>query len=137
MTRDTEQKLADLNQPPLWSGINAYRSDPLLVDATDAMPRGLRDEFDAIGRYVTSPEAQELANGSEFLAPAVALLREEGAYRPALTEIASLRPVVDAFFDKVMVLDADEKVRGANLGLIDQVLRNFSGIADFSEIVTA
>ncbi|ANH03854.1 acyl-CoA dehydrogenase family protein [Shinella sp. HZN7] len=63
MTRDktTEQKLADLNQPPLWSGINAYRSDPLLVDATDAMPKGLRDEFDAIGRYVTSPEAQELA----------------------------------------------------------------------------
>ena len=61
MTRDTEQKLADLNQPPLWSGINAYRSDPLLVDATDAMPKGVRDEFDAIGRYVTSPEAQELA----------------------------------------------------------------------------
>ncbi|MFC3071934.1 acyl-CoA dehydrogenase family protein [Shinella pollutisoli] len=63
MTRDarTEQKLADLNQPPLWSGINAYRSDPLLVDATDAMPKALRDEFDAIGRYVTSPEAQELA----------------------------------------------------------------------------
>ncbi|GAA4180911.1 acyl-CoA dehydrogenase family protein [Shinella granuli] len=63
MTRDktTEQKLADLNQPPLWSGINAYRSDPLLVDATDVMPKSLRDEFDAIGRYVTSPEAQELA----------------------------------------------------------------------------
>ncbi len=61
MTRDTEQKLADLNQPSLWSGINAYRSDPLLVDATDAMPKPLRDEFDAIGRYVTSPEAQELA----------------------------------------------------------------------------
>ncbi|WP_337184900.1 acyl-CoA dehydrogenase family protein [Shinella sp.] len=61
MTRDTEQKLADLNQPPLWSGINAYRSDPLLVDATDAMPKPLRDEFDAIGRYVTAPEAQELA----------------------------------------------------------------------------
>jgi putative acyl-CoA dehydrogenase len=61
MTRDTEQKFSDLNQPPLWSGINAYRSDPLLVDATDAMPKGLRDEFDAIGRYVTSPEAQELA----------------------------------------------------------------------------
>ncbi|MCQ4632408.1 acyl-CoA dehydrogenase family protein [Shinella sp. CPCC 100929] len=63
MTRDTrtEQKFADLNQPSLWSGINAYRSDPLLVDATDAMPKGLRDEFDTIGRYVTSPEAQELA----------------------------------------------------------------------------
>ncbi len=35
-----------------------------------------------------------------------------------------------------MVLDPDEKIRGANLGLIDEVLRSFSGIADFSEIVT-
>jgi putative acyl-CoA dehydrogenase len=71
MTRDTrtEQKLADLNQPTLWSGINAYRSDPLLVDATDAMPKVLRDDFDAIGRYVTSPEAQELARMANHSPP--------------------------------------------------------------------
>ena len=52
MTRDTEQKFADLNQPPLWSGINAYRSDPLLVDATDAMPKGaleLVSDYGAVG----------------------------------------------------------------------------------------
>jgi len=36
----------------------------------------------------------------------------------------------------VMVLDADEAVRGANLGLIAEVVRSFSTIADFSEIVT-
>jgi len=36
-----------------------------------------------------------------------------------------------------MVLDPDATVRGAHLGLIDEVLRNFSGVADFSEIVTA
>ena len=35
-----------------------------------------------------------------------------------------------------MVLDADEKIRGAHLGLIDGVLSGFSGIAEFSEIVT-
>jgi glycyl-tRNA synthetase beta chain len=82
-------------------------------------------------------EAQQLADAAAFLAPKVAKLREERAYEPALSEIASLRPVVDLFFDKVMVLDPDEAVRGAHLGLIDEVLRNFSGIADFSEIVTA
>ncbi|SOC39513.1 putative acyl-CoA dehydrogenase [Rhizobium subbaraonis] len=60
MTR-TEQTLADLNQPKLWTGINAYRSDPLLVDGTASLPKPLRDEFDAIGRQVTSAEAQELA----------------------------------------------------------------------------
>ena len=72
-----------------------------------------------------------------MLAPQVARLREQRNYGEALALIATLRPTVDGFFDKVMVLDPDEKLRGAHLGLIDEVLRNFSGIADFSEIVTA
>jgi len=36
----------------------------------------------------------------------------------------------------VMVLDPDPVIRGANLGLIKEVLVGFSDIADFSEIVT-
>jgi glycyl-tRNA synthetase beta chain len=83
-----------------------------------------------------SPEAQQLAEATASLAPEVAKLRQQRAYADALALIATLRPVVDAFFDKVMVLDPDPAVRGANLGLIDEVLRSFSGIADFSEIVT-
>jgi len=81
-------------------------------------------------------EAQQLADAAAKLAPEVALLRDERNYGEALGAIATLRPVVDAFFDKVMVLDPDEKVRGAHLGLISSVLAGFSGIADFSEIVT-
>ena len=84
-----------------------------------------------------APEAQGLADAAAALAPKVAALREKRAYGEALTLIATLRPAVDAFFDKVMVLDPDEKIRSANLGLIDKVLRGFSGIADFSEIVAA
>ncbi|MDE3162154.1 MAG: glycine--tRNA ligase subunit beta [Acidobacteriota bacterium] len=83
-----------------------------------------------------APEAQHLADAAAALAPKVTALREKRAYGEALAEIATLRPVVDAFFDKVMVLDPDPQVRGAHLGLIDGVLRSFSGIADFSEIVT-
>ena len=82
-------------------------------------------------------EAQQLADAAAALAPQVAKLRHQRAYGEALAQIATLRPTVDAFFDKVMVLDPDAAVRGANLGLIDGVLRGFSGIADFSEIVTA
>ena len=84
-----------------------------------------------------APEAQRLADAAAALAPQVAKLREQRAYGEALALIATLRPTVDAFFDKVMVLDPDETIRGAHLGLIDEVLRSFSGIADFSEIVTA
>jgi glycyl-tRNA synthetase beta chain len=84
-----------------------------------------------------APEAQQLADAAALLAPEVAALRKLRFYGQALEAIATLRPVVDAFFDKVMVLDPDPAIRGAHLGLIDEVLSGFSGIADFSEIVTA
>jgi glycyl-tRNA synthetase beta chain len=84
-----------------------------------------------------APEAARLKDAAAALAPEVAKLRQERTYGEALAKIATLRPVVDAFFDKVMVLDPDPAVRGAHLGLIDGVLRGFSGIADFSEIVTS
>jgi glycyl-tRNA synthetase beta chain len=84
-----------------------------------------------------SPEAKQLNDAANALAPEVASLRQIRSYNEALTLIATLRPTVDTFFDKVMVLDADEKLRGAHLGLIDGVLRNFSTIADFSEIVVS
>jgi glycyl-tRNA synthetase beta chain len=81
-------------------------------------------------------EAQQLADASAALAPQVAKLREQRAYGEALARIATLRTTVDTFFDKVMVLDPDESLRSAHLGLIEEVLRSFSTIADFSEIVT-
>jgi glycyl-tRNA synthetase beta chain len=81
-------------------------------------------------------EAIDLWHRTRELAPQVAKLREQGAYGEALAAIATLRPTVDKFFDKVMVLDPNPAVRGVNLGLIDEVLRSFSTIADFSEMVT-
>ena len=81
-------------------------------------------------------EAQQLADAAAALVPVVAKLRQQRAYGEALAAIATLRPAVDAFFDKVMVLDNDPAIRGAHLDLIKEVLRNLSDIADFSEIVT-
>jgi glycyl-tRNA synthetase beta chain len=71
------------------------------------------------------------------LTPVVEDLRGRGEYRQALEQIATLRPHVDLFFDKVMVMVDDEAVRGNRLALIAQVLGGFSSIADFSELVSA
>lgn len=57
-------------------------------------------------------------------------------YRPALESIASLRPKVDLFFDKVLVNAQDPKIRQNRLTLLHTLLAEFSTIADFSEIVT-
>ncbi len=86
---------------------------------------------------VKATEAISLRDAAAKVMPEVERLREQRNYRDALALIATLRPVVDTFFDKVMVLDPDEKVRGAHLALIHGVLSNFSTIADFSEIVTS
>jgi glycyl-tRNA synthetase beta chain len=57
-------------------------------------------------------------------------------YEGALLEIAKLRPAIDRFFDKVMVMVEDETLRANRLALLQTVVKEFSTIADFSEIVT-
>ena len=64
-------------------------------------------------------------------------LKDSRAYAQALGEIATLRPAVDRFFDDVLVMAEDERVRENRLTFLAQLLREFSTIADFSEIVTA
>ncbi|HLH02181.1 MAG TPA: glycine--tRNA ligase subunit beta [Bryobacteraceae bacterium] len=57
-------------------------------------------------------------------------------YRSRLEAMASLRPQVDRFFDKILVNDPDPAIRQNRLALLHSLLTEFSTIADFSEIVT-
>lgn len=82
------------------------------------------------------PAERALYDSSRRLAPAVEALRAGNQHREALEQIASLRPHVDLFFDKVMVMTPDTALRRNRLALIAMVLSSFSSIADFSEIVT-
>ena len=63
-------------------------------------------------------------------------IQTEGAYPDKLALIATLRPKVDLFFDKILVNDPDAAVRENRLALLHSLLTEFSTIADFSEIVT-
>jgi glycyl-tRNA synthetase beta chain len=62
-------------------------------------------------------------------------LKTQPTYEAKLEAIASLRPDVDFFFDKILVNDPDEKIRQNRLALLGSLLTEFSNIADFSEIV--
>jgi glycyl-tRNA synthetase beta chain len=86
---------------------------------------------------LTEPAEKALAERSLELAEKVRGLRAEKDYKAALEQIATLRPQVDAFFDAVMVMAPDAEVRANRLALLEKVLGDFSGIADFSEIVVA
>jgi glycyl-tRNA synthetase beta chain len=88
-------------------------------------PAGLQEE--------SEKELAALIPGS---VAAVEKLRSARDFEEALLEIAKLRPAIDKFFDKVMVMVDDEHLRANRLALLQTVVKEFSTIADFSEIVT-
>src|ERR1700722_12267685 len=62
--------------------------------------------------------------------------RNKKEYVEALVLLSTAREPVDRFFDKVMVMVEDEKIRANRLALLRTLLKEFSTIADFSEIVS-
>ncbi len=60
--------------------------------------------------------------------------KHEGRYDRALDQIAGLRKSIDRFFEEVMVMAENEAVRKNRLALLSELLREFTTIADFSEI---
>lgn len=81
------------------------------------------DEETGLVAYLkrTSPKVEEFRNKKEYV--------------PALQLLSTARDPVDKFFDKVMVMVEDEGVRANRLALLQTLLKEFSTIADFSEVV--
>jgi len=84
----------------------------------------------------SAQEEKNLAAYVEVNGPKVEALRKKKEYGEALTLLSTARESVDAFFDKVMVMVEDAKLRANRLALLRTLLKEFSTIADFSEIVT-
>jgi len=61
---------------------------------------------------------------------------DKGDLEKALHEIASLRDTVDAFFDGVLVMAKETKIRSNRLSLLKHIADLFETIADFSKIST-
>jgi glycyl-tRNA synthetase beta chain len=69
-------------------------------------------------------------------APAIERAAQRAEYREAFATIAALQPVVAKFFDDVLVMADDEKLRSARLALVARLRDLILDIADISEIVT-
>lgn len=82
----------------------------------------------------TLDEERALAAAIKDVAPeaTAAVARED--YAGAMTALAKLRPVVDAFFDKVKVNDDDAGVRENRLKLLNEIRAATRAVADFSKI---
>ena len=77
---------------------------------------------------------KELFSAVRSAATKVQTDKRAGKYQEALEVVASLRKAVDDFFEHVMVMAENEAVRRNRLALLSELLREFTTIADFSEL---
>ncbi|HEU5055654.1 MAG TPA: glycine--tRNA ligase subunit beta, partial [Kofleriaceae bacterium] len=64
----------------------------------------------------------------------VATRLKDGDYAGALQVLAELKGPVDRFFDKVLVMDKDERVKANRLALLGRINATFTRIADFRQL---
>jgi glycyl-tRNA synthetase beta chain len=82
-------------------------------------------------------EEAERVLGADFLQAksAIAAFVQERHYREAMETIASIAPSLDRFFVDVLVNCPEEDLRRNRLALLASIQKEFTGLADFSEIV--
>jgi glycyl-tRNA synthetase beta chain len=106
---------------------------------TKSIPRG-PERFDWVPLVdYSNRESREGAEKALIarLAPTENIIQNEtiaGDYRAALEKLASFRPEVGRFFDEVMVMSDDERVRDIRLSIMARLRDRILGIADIAEM---
>lgn len=89
-----------------------------------------------VTEYFQEPIETELFECIESVGKTVREKLGAGKYLQALTDISTLREPVDRFFNDVLVMAEDERLKTNRLALLTAISRLFNNIADFSKIST-
>jgi len=84
--------------------------------------------------FLTETAEKNLHMAIEALQRKTEPLIQERKYQEALAELATLQQVVDNFFDEVMVMSDDERLRNNRIRLLGHLSALFMQIADISKL---
>ncbi len=119
------------------------------VDALQRVRREFPEQFAALGEAfkraknilaqqapapAVDPGLFEAPAERELFAAVSRLANAAGAYEHTLRGLAGLQPMVGRFFEDVLVMAEDPRVRGNRLALLDSTLSLFYRIADLSKL---
>jgi glycyl-tRNA synthetase beta chain len=110
-----------------------------LAAANKRIANILRKSADSVNQNVDPQRLREeperaLHGALEALRARVLAATAERQYAGALELLATLKPAVDHFFDRVMVNDPDHSLRDNRVALLLQLRTLFGGIADLSRL---
>ncbi len=120
-TDDGKNLLAGYKRATNILRIEEKKSGVLYDDATDP------------ALFALSEEA-ELAQANNVVSSASSRLAGQGDYAGAMSELATLRPHVDAFFEHVTVNAAEENLRKNRLKLLNEIREATRAVADLSKV---
>ncbi len=118
----------------------AFRSDAAFEPLAEVFKRAINITKAYSGPLAVSEalfehdEEKALHKAAGEVSGGVASAAKDGRYAEAFREMARLQPVVSAFFEKVLVMAKDEKVKNNRLALLKNLSNLFAGVADFSKV---
>ena len=130
---ETLRKLEALAQ---MSGSESLLGVATLLKRVKNISKGVQAPTTVDAALLTEPAEQALVSALQAGATGIRAAASRGDYRDAFTGIAALQPPVAKFFDDVLVMAEDERLRAARLGLVATLRGLILDIADISEIVT-
>ena len=122
------------------SALVAFRSEAAFDPLAEVFKRAINITKAYTGPLAVSEalfeqdEERALHKAAREVSGRVAAAAKDGRYAEAFGEMARLQPQVSAFFEKVLVMDKDEKVRNNRLALLKNLSNLFAGVADFSRV---
>ncbi len=125
------------------SALVAFRTEPAFEPLAEVFKRAINITKGYAGSLTVSErlfehdEEKALDKASREVSGRVEHAASSGKYAEAFGEMARLQPLVSAFFEKVLVMAKDEKVRNNRLALLKNLSNLFAGVADFSRISAA
>ena len=108
--------------------VNGF-DNPMMVENANRIIRILKDDyFDTVDEGLFQYEEEK------NLYNAVKDVEYTENYSEYLKQLSGLNSKVDAFFEKVLVMDKDERVKNNRVGLLTLLKNHYDNIADFSKV---
>jgi len=118
----------------------AFRSEAAFEPLAEVFKRAINITKAYIGPLAVSEglfehdEERALYRAAKEVSGRVAAAAKDGRYAEAFGEMARLQPLVSVFFEKVLVMAKEEKVKNNRLALLKNLSNLFAGVADFSRV---
>ncbi len=121
------------------SSVNQLKQNPQFEDIMitfkrvgNIIPKDFEGEFSE--NLLEKEEEKLLFEKYKQIKSEVEKLTEQGEYGKALSKLLELKEYVDKFFDNVMVMVKDEKIKTNRLSLLKKINDLFRKISDFTKI---